>query len=326
MDIPFARPDQFGPELMLYLGVFIGVIIMLEGLRRLLAGEEKRIAARSRRLKRIRAHATPVEVLALLRSRPATGLLPRIPVIGRLTHSLQQAGIEANTRLVMLGFLACAILASLVASAFFGPALGVLLGAIGTYLALVVTIGTLRRRRIEKLEKQLPDAIELMVRGLRVGHPLATSVRNVALNMPDPIATEFEHIADQISFGDEVPAAFADLAERTEQEDFRYLAAAVSIQSGTGGNLARVLTTLAKVIRDRGTLRRKILAISSEGRLSMKILTAVPFLIYGFVSVTSPSFYGDVSDDPLFMPAMIGIAVLLALNFLVLRKLVNFKF
>jgi tight adherence protein B len=136
---------------------------------------------------------------------------------------------------------------------------------------------------MEKLVAQLPDALDLMARGLKVGHPLNVTVASVATEMSDPIGSEFGLLVDQVSFGTEIADAFADLADRTDLEDTRSLAVSVGIQHGTGGNLARVLNVLAKVIRDRATMRRKITAISAEGRLSAFILSVLPFGIFGSI-------------------------------------------
>ena len=97
-------------------------------------------------------------------------------------------------------------------------------------------------------------------------------------------------------------------------------------QHGTGGNLARVLQVLSKVIRDRAMMRKKIRAISAEGRLSALILSGLPFGIFAMISLTTPSYYGEVWDDPLFMPAMVTILILVALQAVILYRMVSFKF
>ena len=144
--------------------------------------------------------------------------------------------------------------------------------------------------------------------------------------MADPIGSEFGIIQDQISYGDDIVTAFKDFAIRVDQEDARYLAVSIGIQHGTGGNLGRVLKILSKVIRDRATMRQRIHAISAEGRLSAVILTALPFLIFGSVHASTPSYYSDVSTDPLFMPMAATIVGLVVAQAFILNRLVNFKF
>jgi tight adherence protein B len=130
---------------------------------------------------------------------------------------------------------------------------------------------------------------------------------------------------DQISYGDELVAAFRKLADRNPNEDFHYLAVSIAIQHGTGGNLSRVLGVLAGVMRGRIMMRRKIKAMSAEGRISALILSCIPFLMVGLNSIITPSYYGDVMQDPLFIPmAMAGLA-LIVLNGVILFRLVNFR-
>jgi tight adherence protein B len=113
-------------------------------------------------------------------------------------------------------------------------------------------------------------------------------VNSVATDMPDPIGTEFGISQDQVSFGDDIVTAFNGFADRVDLEDARYLSVSVAIQHGTGGNLARVLQILSKVIRDRATMRQRIRAISAEGRLSALILTILPIAIFGVITLTTP--------------------------------------
>lgn len=163
------------------------------------------------------------------------------------------------------------------------------------------------------------------MRGLRIGHPINATIHNVASAMPDPIGTEFARMSEQIAYGENLTDAFFDLADRIDQEDMHYLAVSIGIQHGTGGNLAQMLNTLSKVIRGRGAMRRRVKAVSSEGRISSVILSCLPILIFGFTSVTAPKYYIEVQDDPMFWPMAVVIVVLLVANFLVLRKLTTFR-
>jgi tight adherence protein B len=184
----------------------------------------------------------------------------------------------------------------------------------------------MKQARLKKLTLQLPDALDLMARGLKVGHPVSVTVANVARDMPDPIGSEFGLIQDQISYGDDVATAFRDFGERVGTEDANYLAVSIGIQHGTGGNLARILNVLSQVIRDRHTMRKKIKAISAEGRLSGAILSVLPLIIYGVIELSTPSFYGDVRDDPMFPFFLYAIIGLMATQALILFRLVKFKF
>ena len=144
--------------------------------------------------------------------------------------------------------------------------------------------------------------------------------------MPDPIGTEFGLIHDQVAYGDDLADAFNEFAERMQQEDVEYLSTAISIQHGTGGDLARILGVLAKVIRDRMMMRRKIKAVSAEGRMSASILSVVPVILFVGLNLMSPAYYGDVADEPLAKPIVFVVVVLVMLNAIILRKLVTFRF
>jgi tight adherence protein B len=147
----------------------------------------------------------------------------------------------------------------------------------------------------------------------------------VAETMPDPIGTEFGIMVDQISYGDELVVAFRKLADRNPSEDFNYLAVSIAIQHGTGGNLGRILGVLAGVMRGRIMMRRKIKSMSAEGRISAWILSSLPFLMVGLNSIITPEYYGDVVNDPLFMPLALATLGLILLNGFVLFRLVNFR-
>ncbi|WP_171054617.1 type II secretion system F family protein [Roseovarius arcticus] len=247
------------------------------------------------------------------------------PVIGNPRLLVRHADMEGRETAILLGMVIVSAVVSIPLMFLLNVVLSLVLGAL---IGVIGTIGYLKRRyqkRIIALTHQLPDALDLMMRGLRVGHPVGATVANVGRTMSDPIGREFRILSEQISHGDYLTDAFADLAERVGQEDVEYLSVAISIQHGSGGNLADVLATLSKVVRERIIMRRRIRAISSEGRLSAYLLSALPILIFLSVSISSPGYYTNVSDAPAFMPIAIGIVVLVVGNALALRKLVTFR-
>ena len=312
------------PHYLAFVGIFIGALLAFEGIRQFLSrgGSE---GARSRRMRMIEAGASPGEVLQLLKPPESSGWTGRLPFVSDLPQRLGKAGIAMRPELFALLCLGGAVGLYFVAYEFAGPIAAPAAALAGGILGPIAVIESARRKRMDKLIAQLPDALDLMARGLRVGHPLNATIASVASEMPDPIGSEFGIMVDQISYGDELVTAFREMAERTGEEDLHYLAVSVGIQHGTGGNLARLLNVLAKVIRDRATMRRKIKAISAEGRGSMWILSSLPPLIFGIVTFMTPEFYGGIEDDPLYTPIMITITVLMVANFLALRKLVNFR-
>ena len=314
--------SQINPEFLLMGGVFLGVILLMEGLRQLLSRRETTGEARSRRMQMIASGQGLTERLELLT--PQRKASP-IPGWRELEALLSEAGMSVQPGLWLGGMGACCLLISGVASQFVaGPAVFPLAFAVSFGGPILVLLG-IRDARRARLVEQLPDALDLMARSLRSGYPLSASIRTVAESMQDPIATEFGIVVDQISYGDELVVAMRKLSDRVPTEDFRYLAASVAIQHGTGGNLGRVLTLLSQVIRGRGMMRRKIKAMSAEGRISALILSCIPFLMVGLNSIITPEYYGGVVDDPMFLP-LAGIALgLIVTNALVMAKLVSFK-
>ena len=222
-----------------------------------------------------------------------------------------------------------------------GVALGMCLGAMWFGLPLllaviallplaaivpVVALRFLKKRRHKIFGMQLPEALELITRGLKAGHPVPVAVAMVAREMPDPIGTEFGVVADEVTYGSDLVAALHAMHVRVGHEDLPLFVTAVSIQSSSGGNLREILDGLATVIRDRGKLRRKVRAISTEGRMSAYILTAVPALFFMGIMVLMPEFYTSVWDKPKTWYLIGGSVTWLMIGNAIMFKMSNFKF
>lgn len=317
---------DFDFRYVVYALVFLGVLMAYEGLRQFATRGETQSEARNRRMRLISSGKSEKEILDIFKPKEKTGLLTNLPYVGDLHVALRAAGMTISAELFAFACATGFVVSSAAASQITNPFLAFGL-AISFFLVFpLMMVENARKKRVARLVSQLPDALDLMARGLKVGHPLNTTLQSVANEMPDPVGTEIGIVVDQIAYGDDLTDAMRDLAKRIPEEDIQYLAVAVGIQHGTGGDLGRILGTLAKVIRGRMTMRRKIRAISSEGRLSAIFLSCLPIFIGVFTSITAPSYYGDVSDDPMFLPIALVIVVLIALNALVLRKLVSFRF
>ncbi len=184
----------------------------------------------------------------------------------------------------------------------------------------------LRSRRRKKIEAQIPESIDVLKRSLSAGHPLSVAISLVASEMPDPIGSEFGITSDEMTFGLDLETALTNMGARIGQADMSLLVVSVSIQSKTGGNLAELLANLSKVIRNRQTLRRKVRALSSEGRFSAIALSLLPWFLFSILWVIAPTFYGDVWGHRLIKPVL-GVAVVLAaIGDFIMYKMVNFKY
>jgi len=317
---------NFDFRYVVYAIVFLGVLMAYEGLRQFSTRGETKTEARNRRMRLISSGKSEKEILDLFKPKEKKGLLTNLPYVGDLHVALRAAGMTMPAELFALGCAAGFIVFAGAASQITNPYLAFGLSITLFLVIPLMVVANARAKRVARIIAQLPDALDLMARGLKVGHPLNTTLQSVASEMPDPIGTEIGIVVDQISYGDDLIDAMRDLADRIPEEDIQYLAVAIGIQHGTGGDLGRILGTLSRVIRGRMMMRRKIRAISSEGRLSAVFLSSLPIFIGVFTSITAPTYYGDVADDPLFIPVALIILVLVVLNALVMRKLVNFRF
>ena len=279
-----------------------------------------------RRLQALTSGADPEAVLRLLRRHRDSEGMGKLPGLRHWPSLVRQAGLNRKPEhlMAMIGL-------AIMTLAFFLPLLLgwllALLGALvlGGVLPVVMLYIRRARRRVE-LSKQLPDAIDLMVQSLRAGHPINPAFNVIVREMPDPIASELGIVADAIAYGDDLATAIDEMAKRIGLEDFNYLAVAITIQHSTGGNLATVLESLGQVIRDRFAMERKIKALSAEGRITAMVVSSVPIALAAFLHFSTPNYYAEVSDDPLFAP-LLGLGLLLTLaNAFALRCQVKFDF
>ena len=276
--------------MIVYLALFVGVLLVFDGLGQLFFSRHDGEAAVNRRLRMLASGTDPEEVLKLLRRRRQPTGLERFP--GLLAwHSLViQSGVTVKPDRLLF-YLALATTGLVALFSFLGIRLGVALplAAIAGGALPIMVLAHMRGRRAAAITRQLPDCIDLMVRSLRAGHPLNASFQVIAREMPDPIGSEMGIVADAITYGDNLTDAVLDFADRVAVEDARYLAVAINIQAGTGGNLARVLEALSQVIRNRFAMMRKIKALSAEGRITAVIVSSVPPLIFMALNLIAPT-------------------------------------
>lgn len=173
------------------------------------------------------------------------------------------------------------------------------------------------------VDDSVPEAMQMIVRALRIGQPVGFAIHGAGRDLTGPLAAEFTLTADRISYGQSVASALRDLAERCDNQNLRFLAAAVSIQSATGGNLADVLDRLADIARGRQQMRRKISAIIAEARWSGRFLSAFPLIATGLVLLINPAHFEDIQDLDFFKPLLAVVGILLVLNLIYMRWLVR---
>jgi tight adherence protein B len=184
----------------------------------------------------------------------------------------------------------------------------------------------IRARRQNNFSAQLPDALDVIVRSLRSGHPVPVAMAMVGREMPDPVGSEFGLTIDEMTYGLDMPHALQNLAERVGVSDLSLMVTAVSLQSTSGGNLAEVLSNLSKILRDRFQLRRKVRSLSAEGRFSGYGLAILPMLIAFAIFAQNPGYYFDVWEEPQFLPGMVALLVWSLIGDLIMYKMINFKY
>jgi tight adherence protein B len=316
-------------EPIIYGLIFVGVLVLVEGLYLVAFGKSISLNSRvNRRLEMLEKGTRREEVLEKLRKEMQQHMDAKtIPLYSLLSEKAQKAAIAFTPKQLSM------LMGGLAVVAFMGLTIGTETDvAVRALLAVAIGIGavyfwisTKANKRMSMIEEQLPDAVELMVRSLRVGHPFSNAISIVSKEIQDPLASEFGVIADESAYGRDVGEALKDMAERLDMQDLRFLAVAVTIQQQSGGNLAEILAGLAKVIRARFRLFRRVKAITAEAKWSGKFLSAFPIVALIVINVSDPHYYDDVKDHAMFIPACFFVGIMLAVNLFVMRVLTDIK-
>ena len=186
-------------------------------------------------------------------------------------------------------------------------------------------IGKLIQRRITKFTSKFPDAIELMVRGLRSGLPISETVGIVGSEIQDPVGLEFRAVSDKMKIGRTMEAALQETADRLGTAEFQFFVITLAIQRETGGNLAETLSNLADVLRKRAQMKLKIRAMSSESKASAYIVGSLPFVVFTLVFLMNPSYMGKFFVDERLIIAGLGGIVWMSIGGFIMAKMVNFE-
>src|SRR5690242_112199 len=186
-------------------------------------------------------------------------------------------------------------------------------------------IGKMIKRRINKFNSNFPDAIELMVRGLRSGLPITETLGVVASEIPGPVGIEFRMVSDKMKIGRTMEAALQDTADRLGTPEFQFFVITLAIQRETGGNLAETLSNLADVLRKRAQMKLKIRAMSSESKASAYIVGSLPFIVFTLVYMMNPKYMGGFFTDQRLIVAGIGGMIWMGIGGAIMAKMVNFE-
>lgn len=313
----------------IYVMIFVGILLLVEALYRLVFGKSIKLDSRmNRRLELLEAGEARNDVMERLRKEMNQHAKARsIPFYALLADKAQKGQVAFSPRMliVLMGVLSVFAFVGLTLGTTASTPVRMAIAVVMGVGAVFFWVGNKAKKRMGLVEEQLPDAIDLMVRSLRVGHPFATAVASVAREIPDPLGSEFGFIADEATYGRDMGEALADFAERMDMQDLRFLAVAVSIQQTSGGNLAEILDGLSKVVRARFKLFRRVRAITAEAKWSGMFLSGFPIAAMIMISVIKPDYYDDVKETAYFVPTAIVVFAFLAINVLYMRKMVNIQ-
>ncbi len=293
--------------------------------------------ATNRRLENVRErHSKSNEVAAqaqlkrILQTRNQTkmdGLAQRlIPKPALLRQRLQQTG--RTWTLAQYG-LACLGIIAVVSLLLIVKGLPILLAVlIGMFAGIGVPhsfIGKLIKRRVAKFTARFPDAIDLMVRGLRSGLPISETLGVVADEIPGPIGDEFRTVSDKMKIGRSMEAALQETADRLGTPEFQFFVITLAIQRETGGNLAETLANLSEVLRKRAQMKLKIKAMSSESKASAWIVGALPFIVFILIWFINGKYMQTFFTDERLMIAGGGGLVWMGIGVFIMAKMVDFE-
>jgi tight adherence protein B len=199
---------------------------------------------------------------------------------------------------------------------------------VGLFLGLGLphfVVGSLIKRRLGKFNVYFPDAIDLMVRGLRSGLPISETLGVVAAELPDPLAEEFRMCVDKIRIGRTMEAALQEMADRLGTPEVQFFCITLAIQRETGGNLSETLSNLSEVLRKRAAMKLKIKAMSSESKASAYIIGVLPFLVFGIIYSVNPPYMGRFFTDERLIAIGLGGIVWMGIGAAVMAKMINFE-
>jgi len=313
--------------------VFVAVMLLLESIY---------LAWRSHRGPEAKKLNLRLHALAATRDRsPQTKLLKQrllseLPIVERYVRSLPhvhgmdrlilQSGLNWTIPKLLLGCAAAGVLAWMTVKVGTRQSMLVatLAGLAGCVMPLVY-IHYRRSQRMAKMERQLPEALDLITRALQAGHAFSSALKMAGEETQDPVAGEFHTVHDEVNFGVSLEQALTHLSERVPLTDLRYFVVAVLIQRDSGGNLTEILANLSKLIRERLKLMAKVRVLSAEGRMSAWILGLLPFFLGGIMHLANPGFMKPLWTDPIGIAMLKVLFTLMLVGAVLLRRIIRIR-
>jgi len=245
-------------------------------------------------------------------------------IIEDLRIQLQQADLAwdvttflgVNILLVLVGFIIGNLKQGLLAGVGFGAGFG--------FLPFLI-VKTKKRKKTARIEEQMPDVMDLLARSLRAGHTLSSAFELAGQETPHPLGTELSMVFEEQRLGISLNAALQDMVKRVDSHDLRYFVTGVLIQSETGGSLAELMEKLGRLIRERLTLKMKVLALTSEGRISAWIMIALPIGLFLFLYASNPKYVSMFFDDPTGRKMLWGAVISMFLGWICMKRIIRIE-
>jgi tight adherence protein B len=252
-------------------------------------------------------------------------ILSRSPGVEALYRLVQQANVKYPLSIFALLALVLALAGYSFSYAMTrNPATSFLVGGLlggAPFYYLVIK----KRNRMQKFVRQLPEGLDLIARGLRAGHAFSTGLKLASDNFGDPLGTEFEETLDEINFGVSVPDALKNLAKRVDCPDLKFFVVSVILQRETGGNLAEIIDSISRIIRERFKFNDKVRVLSAEAKFSAKVLVGLPLLILVALRFINPEYVNLLFEDPMGKKMLAVAAFMMFLGIVVMMRMVKIR-
>lgn len=319
----------------IFLGTLVTLMLVFYGIRMVTAGAKQRMKHRLNRVKGVGGSTAAKQAAVNLKisseyssNESFNKVLKKfLPHPDKLRKRLKMTGKNISIGNYVLMCLAFGVVTTFCVKKFGGMPIAVS-GLSGVAVGMLIPhmiIGYLVSRRLKKFVQLFPEAIDLIVRGLKSGLPSTESMKVVGAELPDPVGEEFRRIADALKFGKTLDVALWDAAERLDTPEFNFFVISLAIQQETGGNLTETLQNLSEILRKRRQMKLKIKALSSEAKASAYIIGALPFVMFFIILAINPDYMMTLFRDPRGIMMTIGGGIWMSIGFFVMWKMVRFE-
>jgi tight adherence protein B len=252
-------------------------------------------------------------------------LIKEFPGSTALSQLIRQSRQKINLGSLVIFSLLATVIASWLAKSMIPSLLLSLCLGVAVGLSPILYLYTLREVRFRRIEALLPEAVDLMARGLRAGHGVGAVLEMVGQEVADPVGLEFRSMTEEQNLGLPLREAMLNLLDRVPIDDVRFLATAILLQKETGGNLALILDKTASVMRERSRLRGQLRIYTAQGRITGWILCFAPFVLFGLINITNRNYERALFTTPMGLHMVYGALGLMAVGVLIIRHVVSIK-